>query len=812
MACEFANSNGIQIRFFGRVPWVNVIRIYHKGDCSFDLSVKDIYKKETQADFMMHETIGKDGMKISVYCCNDMRISAIVLTRDNSNANSKGDGTLEIFEVEAFFESADSDDGDEEVGVEYVQYYKHKPCGGSNIKGTKSDALDFRDKLYNKLGWTRKFTWSNYWAFEMDFNIHDDTRADDVDFAYFCGHGNNGKFIFSHMNMDCSMYYTECLNRWGDNDMEWIAVASCRTLRQTNSNQYWSGWYRCFAGLHVMLGWHTNMLDVNIGTRFGNQLAKKHRTIWTSWKNAARKSHYVNLWTHTRKIVAIAEEEVHMSDHIWGAGSVAADYPNNGNYHYRWHKFRGYKEMEPSLSVDPLLLSPVQASAEPEQIILVSDELLNFAKRSPMPHLLVNPTVVDPAYIENLAGLFCSNYNIFCDYDLTYDQDEAEYELFDGPHELEILEESGGWEYNQTAVYGMPVAAPPTLPNDSDAQDSAQAFWMSFGLLTPTAVLMDPECLETGVIESQTGNEFEDSTYYLNVNVQHIRTDYGYNILGPGANLEVVFGNNCELQSAYYGGWRDIYESGTFEPITLADALGYVAASGPEVTLTGMPMCDEFIVDNAELGYYEAPMDTFILELQPVWQVNGFCVYDEDTTAYQVLIPADYPIPHGIIQEPAQDTSIDCGEGLNVYGAATGGTPPYQYDWYSDMDGHLGSGQSYQVANLSCTGKEGASAMHTIILEVTDENSKNDWTTVNVRVIAPHICGDSNSDQNINVSDAVWIINYVFIGGDPPDPLESGDTNCDGSVNVSDAVWVINYVFIGGNAPCDTNGDEIPDC
>jgi Dockerin type I domain len=74
------------------------------------------------------------------------------------------------------------------------------------------------------------------------------------------------------------------------------------------------------------------------------------------------------------------------------------------------------------------------------------------------------------------------------------------------------------------------------------------------------------------------------------------------------------------------------------------------------------------------------------------------------------------------------------------------------------------------------------------------------------------ICGDANSDQTINVSDAVWIINYVFAGGDPPDPLMIGDSNCDTVVNVSDAVWIINYVFVGGNAPCDPDGDTIPDC
>jgi hypothetical protein len=79
-------------------------------------------------------------------------------------------------------------------------------------------------------------------------------------------------------------------------------------------------------------------------------------------------------------------------------------------------------------------------------------------------------------------------------------------------------------------------------------------------------------------------------------------------------------------------------------------------------------------------------------------------------------------------------------------------------------------------------------------------------------VSEPILCGDANGDTDVNVSDAVSIINYIFAGGNPPDPLEAGDTNCDGTVNVSDAVWIINYVFTGGNPPCDTNGDSLPDC
>jgi Family of unknown function (DUF6345)/Dockerin type I domain len=802
----------IQLRFVGRVPWVNTVRIYHGGKLDIKLQVKDVYKRITQIDFSSEIINHGDGFTESVFYCDDMRISALVISFSYLGENNQSEESPEIFEIEAFYETSDSDDGDEEVGVEYVQYYKHRPCGGSNIKGTKSDALDFRNKLHDNLGWTKKFSWGNYDAYAQDFTTHNETNADDVDFVYFSGHGNDGDFQFSHSVMRCQVYYPDCYREWGNNDMEWIASMSCRTLRETSTKQYWAGFYNCFDGLHAMLGFHTNALDVNMGKYFGNQLARKHHNIWTAWKTAARKSHHANQWTNINKIVGIAEEEIHFSDHIWGAGSVAADFPNNGNYHYRTHRFRGWKKVEPTLSVDPSKLRPIIVPDQYGPMIFVTDELLNTAKWAPMPHYMVNPTVVSVGYVENITATFCSNYGIFCDFDLVYNQNEGEYEAFDGPHELEVLEASGGWEYNQTATYGMPTAAPPILPDDSDAQDTAQTFWTTFGLLDATAVVLDPECLEGGVIEASTNTEFEDSTYYMNVNVSHIRNHAGYYILGPGANLEVILGNTSELQSAYYGGWRDIYDAGTFEPITLGDALAYVAASGPEITIGGMPLCDDFIVDNAELGYYEGPMDSVISELQPVWQVNGFCVFEDDTTACQVLIPADYPIPQGIIQEPGQDTSINCNEVLFVYGSASGGTSPYIYDWYSDIDGYLGSGESLQVMNLSCFGKEGGFAGHTIILEITDENSIKDWASVNVRVIASYQCGDANSDQIVNVSDAVWIINYVFVGGDPPNPIESGDCNCDDTCNVSDAVWIINYVFVGGNTPCDTNGDTQPDC
>ncbi len=72
---------------------------------------------------------------------------------------------------------------------------------------------------------------------------------------------------------------------------------------------------------------------------------------------------------------------------------------------------------------------------------------------------------------------------------------------------------------------------------------------------------------------------------------------------------------------------------------------------------------------------------------------------------------------------------------------------------------------------------------------------------------SPHCqgrCGDANSDGPVNISDAVWVINYVFIGGPEPLPvLACGDANTDATVNVSDAVYIIEYTFQGGPDPGD---------
>lgn len=64
------------------------------------------------------------------------------------------------------------------------------------------------------------------------------------------------------------------------------------------------------------------------------------------------------------------------------------------------------------------------------------------------------------------------------------------------------------------------------------------------------------------------------------------------------------------------------------------------------------------------------------------------------------------------------------------------------------------------------------------------------------------ICGNTDANALVNVSDVVYLITYVFTGGPPPAPLSSGDVDCNGIVNVSDIAYLIAFVFGGGTSPC----------
>jgi hypothetical protein len=81
--------------------------------------------------------------------------------------------------------------------------------------------------------------------------------------------------------------------------------------------------------------------------------------------------------------------------------------------------------------------------------------------------------------------------------------------------------------------------------------------------------------------------------------------------------------------------------------------------------------------------------------------------------------------------------------------------------------------------------------------------------------------GDADGDGTMQLTDAVGILNYLFLDGEPPACADAADVNDDGQEDLSDAVGVIWYLFQGGDAPpppgpdfCgeDPTDDQLPPC
>jgi hypothetical protein len=68
--------------------------------------------------------------------------------------------------------------------------------------------------------------------------------------------------------------------------------------------------------------------------------------------------------------------------------------------------------------------------------------------------------------------------------------------------------------------------------------------------------------------------------------------------------------------------------------------------------------------------------------------------------------------------------------------------------------------------------------------------------------------GDANVDGGVDISDAIHILNGLFVGGVVIDCSDSADHNDDARVDISDAIHLLDHLFLGGAPPAP----PYPDC
>ncbi len=68
--------------------------------------------------------------------------------------------------------------------------------------------------------------------------------------------------------------------------------------------------------------------------------------------------------------------------------------------------------------------------------------------------------------------------------------------------------------------------------------------------------------------------------------------------------------------------------------------------------------------------------------------------------------------------------------------------------------------------------------------------------------------GDMNASGGVDLSDAVAILGYLFLGVNPPTCMDAADWNDDGFLDISDAIDLLNFFFLGGRG----SRPPYPDC
>jgi C1A family cysteine protease len=156
----------------------------------------------------------------------------------------------------------------------------------------------------------------------------------------------------------------------------------------------------------------------------------------------------------------------------------------------------------------------------------------------------------------------------------------------------------------------------------------------------------------------------------------------------------------------------------------------------------------------------------------------------------------DYPGALRIITGslPSCSVGVSYSEQLESEGGAA------EQTWFVADGGLDGSGLTLSETG-SISGIPMAEQDITFTAAVEDNRGRYDEKEF-VIVVERYLDGDANATGDINLADAVYILNYVFAGGPSPVPIPaSADCDCDEGVSIADAAFIVNYIFKNGPEP-----------
>ena len=685
--------------------------------------------------------------------------------------------------------SAMADFAENRVGVEWI----------NDFPGTVNDRSHWDESgngFYNKLvsaGWTGKFRWTNWNAWEKDFKRAasggwEQSYADNADAVMLCTHGStawdplwgrtNHSVYFGSIHDDHHLVPGDAYRSYGNKELEWLCFDSCSTLADRGY------WYTTFDGLHLMLGFANTMYVISYGDgrRWAEYMIDDGWWDWPKTVTQAWFSTVDDLQPQGVKARVLAEVYDNYNDYLWGQGYVSPDPSYNGWYWY-WDHTAGS---------EPPLQTPAVGA------MLLYD---------------VVPKQVDENYVLEMARKFAIEGEI--------GQDKENFYVAQDGEVLTVDRFQGSFRYQNLNKLWVAPKEPPALPRPDQGTEIALSFLKEEELFPDDAVFYKTVIEnQVKVLTEKNGEELiETEVQRIAINLQaefarHLALDgegkIMASVMGPGSKLKLYIGNEGEIIGAH-GGWKDVQTAGMIPVLSQDKVLSLFEKYRDKITLEKVPAFDNFEIKSATLGYYERRIGEAQAKLIPAWIVEADFFLTagnlSSSTSPQaalagpyasgyIFLPAaeEFISPVATIQEPTDGSTFSAGDIVTFLAKAEYGATPYTFEWYSDEDGYLGAGQELKTDALSVVRRNESIVPHTITLMASDSRGNTASDSIQV-TITPKSCeSDFDLDGDVDGSDlAVFAADFGQTDCDTGEECE-GNFDCDSDVVGSDlAVFAADF-------------------
>jgi len=117
---------------------------------------------------------------------------------------------------------------------------------------------------------------------------------------------------------------------------------------------------------------------------------------------------------------------------------------------------------------------------------------------------------------------------------------------------------------------------------------------------------------------------------------------------------------------------------------------------------------------------------------------------------------------------------------------------------WSDKETELdGSGLTLSTEGL-LTGYPSSRGTLQFTALVVDEPGSADERQFVIVIKAPYVCGDANNDEDINLLDILFLIDFVYNDGPAPEFVEATDVDSSGETNLLDILGLIQHLYGDG--------------